>query len=89
MLFQNFPSFERASIAYFIAGLLAVTFMGYRERFAEDALASFMRQVDDPMVALGPALQIIRGIVIGLVGLIVLLGRLGYLASIGILVVPA
>jgi len=55
------------TLAYFIAGLFAVSFLGYRERFAEEALASFMRQVDDPMVALGPALQIIRGLVLGLV----------------------
>lgn len=55
------------TIAYFIAGIFAVTFLGYRERFAEEALATFMRQVDDPMTALGPGLQILRGLVVGAV----------------------
>lgn len=54
-------------IAYFIAGLFAVTFMNYKEHFASDSLALLMRAVDSPIVALGPMLQIIRGLIIGLV----------------------
>ena len=54
-------------IAYFIAGLFAVTFMNYKEHFASDTLALLMRPVDSPIVALGPMLQIIRGFIIGLV----------------------
>ncbi|GAB2768361.1 hypothetical protein GCM10027275_08670 [Rhabdobacter roseus] len=55
------------TIAYFIAGLFAVTFLNYKEHYASEFLSGFMRQVDDPLVALGPALQVIRGIIIALV----------------------
>ena len=54
-------------IAYFLAGLFAITFMGYKEHFASDTLRLIMRAVDSPLVALGPMLQIIRGLIIGLV----------------------
>jgi len=54
-------------IAYFVAGLFAVTFMNYKEHFASDTLALLMRPVDSPIVALGPIFQIIRGLIIGLV----------------------
>lgn len=54
-------------IAYFIAGIFAVTFLGYREAYATASLSALMRQVDEPIVALGPALQIVRGLIIALV----------------------
>ena len=54
-------------IAYFIAGLFAVTFLGYREAYATATLSVLMRQVNEPIVALGPALQILRGLIIALV----------------------
>ena len=54
-------------IAYFIAGLFAVTFMNYKEHFASDTLALLMHSVDSPIVALGPMLQVIRGLIIGVV----------------------
>ncbi len=54
-------------IAYFIAGLFAVTFMNYREHYSSDTLSLLMRAVDSPIVALGPMLQLIRGLIIGLV----------------------
>lgn len=54
-------------IAYFIAGLFAVTFMNYKEHYASETLSLLMRPVDSPIVALGPMLQIIRGLIIGLV----------------------
>jgi hypothetical protein len=53
-------------IAYFIAGLFAVTFLGYREAYATASLSTLMRQVNEPIVALGPALQILRGLIIAL-----------------------
>ncbi len=50
------------TITYFVMGLLALTFLEYRTAFAEPVTREYMRQVDDPIVALGPALQFIRGI---------------------------
>jgi hypothetical protein len=50
------------TVTYFIMGLLALTFLEYRTAFAEPITREYMRQVDEPIVALGPALQFIRGI---------------------------
>ena len=50
------------TVTYFIMGLLALTFLEYRTAFAEPITREYMRQVDEPVVALGPALQFIRGI---------------------------
>ena len=55
------------TIAYFIAGLFALVVINYRELFSTDIISSFMRPVDAPIVALGPLLQIFRGIIIALV----------------------
>jgi len=55
------------TIAYFIAGIIALIFMNYKEHFASDVMAVFMRPVDSVWVALGSGLQLIRGILIGLV----------------------
>jgi hypothetical protein len=55
------------TIAYFIAGLFALIVVNYRGLFATEILSSFMRSVDEPIVALGPVLQIFRGIMIALV----------------------
>lgn len=54
------------TIAYFIAGLFAITFLNYDELFNVGDL-SFMRSTDSPWVAAGPGLQIVKGIVLGLV----------------------
>lgn len=48
---------------YFIAGLLASTIFDYATLFAEPPMNAFMRQTDDPLVAIGPALQPIRGLI--------------------------
>jgi hypothetical protein len=50
------------TVTYFIMGLLALTFLNYRTEFAEPVTREYMRQVDEPIIALGPALQFIRGI---------------------------
>jgi hypothetical protein len=50
------------SVTYFIMGLLALTFLDYRTAFAGEVTRDYMRPVTDPIVALGPALQFIRGI---------------------------
>jgi hypothetical protein len=50
--------------SYFIMGIIALFFLNYKENFSQGVLSCFMRPVDDPIVALGPFLQIIRGIII-------------------------
>jgi hypothetical protein len=50
------------TVTYFIMGLLALTFLEYKSAFADPITREYMRQVDEPIVALGPALQFIRGI---------------------------
>ncbi|ADN02489.1 hypothetical protein [Spirochaeta thermophila] len=52
------------TIVYFIAGILALVFMNYKELFAGEMLSVFMRPVDSPWVAAGPALQVFRGILL-------------------------
>jgi hypothetical protein len=54
------------TVTYFIVGLIAFTIFDYSAKFAEPALAAFMRPTDDPIVALGPALQPIRGVLFAL-----------------------
>jgi hypothetical protein len=55
------------TIAYFIAGLFALVVVNYRALFSTEIISSFMRSVDEPIVAFGPFLQIFRGILMGLI----------------------
>jgi len=55
------------TIAYFIAGIFAVVVINYRELFATEIISTFMLPVDTPIVALGPLLQVFRGIIIALI----------------------
>jgi hypothetical protein len=55
------------TIAYFIAGIFAVLVINYRDLYATDVISSFMHPVDTPVVALGPVLQIFRGIILSLI----------------------
>jgi len=55
------------TIAYFIAGLFAVVVVNYRELYSTEVISSFMYPVDTPIVALGPLLQVFRGIIIALI----------------------
>ena len=55
------------TVTYFAVGLLAFTVFDYTARFADTALRSFMRQTDDLLVAAGPLLQPIRGLLFGVV----------------------
>jgi hypothetical protein len=48
-------------------GLLALVFLNYSAKYANPAIASFMRQTTDPLVAAGPLLQVIRGALFGVV----------------------
>jgi len=53
-------------IAYFLAGLFALLAVNYRDLYATASLSLLMRPIDDPVVALGPALQVARGLVLAL-----------------------
>jgi hypothetical protein len=55
------------TVAYFFAGIFALVVMNYREHFASDSLGLLMLPVDSPMVALGPGLNIVRGVILGLI----------------------
>jgi hypothetical protein len=55
------------TVTYFIMGLLALAFLDYRTAFDAPITREYMRQVDDPLIALGPALQFTRGILFALV----------------------
>ena len=55
------------TIAYFIAGILALVFMNYKDVFAAETISAIMRPVESPWVVLGAGLQIFRGIIIALV----------------------
>jgi hypothetical protein len=50
------------TVTYFFMGLIALALLDYRSAFAEPITREYMRQVEEPIVALGPALQFIRGI---------------------------
>ena len=54
------------TVTYFLVGLVASVVFHYAAEFARPELRSFMRQIGDPIIALGPALQPIRGIVFAL-----------------------
>ena len=54
------------TLTYFLVGLVAFNVFNYAADFAEPKMRSFMRQTDDPIIALGPALQPIRGILFAL-----------------------
>jgi hypothetical protein len=55
------------TIAYFTAGIFALAVINYRDLFTTEIISSFMRSVDEPIVALGPCLQIFRGILLALI----------------------
>ncbi len=54
-------------VSYFLMGLLALLFLNYADRFTSGSLALFMRPTDSPWVALGPLLQIVRGLIFSIV----------------------
>jgi hypothetical protein len=54
-------------ITYFIVGILAMTIFNYKDVFTSGNLGSFMKPTDSPIVALGPGLQVFRGLIFALV----------------------
>ena len=55
------------TIAYWIAGIFALFAMNYKRYFSSEIISAFMKPVDAPIVALGPVLQIFRGLLIALI----------------------
>ena len=54
------------TLTYFLVGLIASVVFNYSADFARPELRSYMRQIGDPIIALGPALQPLRGILFAL-----------------------
>jgi hypothetical protein len=51
-------------VTYFAMGIIAFTVFNYRGLFESEALSSFMKPVSSKWVAAGPALQVIRAVII-------------------------
>ena len=62
LLSLTLKSIVAHTLTYFLVGLVASIVFNYAADFARPELRSFMRQTNDPIIALGPALQFIRGI---------------------------
>jgi hypothetical protein len=54
------------TITYFLVGLVAYNLFNYTADFAQADMRTWMRQTNDPIIALGPALQFLRGILFAL-----------------------
>lgn len=54
------------TLTYFLVGLVASIVFNYSADFARPELRAYMRQLGDPIIALGPALQALRGILFAL-----------------------
>ena len=55
------------TITYFIIGLLSMNLLNYKDLFASGNLGLLMKPTDSAIVALGPGLQIIRGLIFSFV----------------------
>jgi hypothetical protein len=55
------------TLTYFLVGLIASIVFNYSADFARPELRDYMRQLGDPVIALGPALQPVRGVLFALV----------------------
>jgi len=55
------------TIAYFIAGVIVMNLFNYAELMSSGTLSLFMKPTTAAIVALGPCLQIIRGVIMALV----------------------
>jgi hypothetical protein len=54
-------------VTYFFAGLAAYSLFGYNALFQSEAFACYMKPIASKWVAAGPALQVIRGLILALV----------------------
>ncbi|MCB0157559.1 MAG: hypothetical protein KDD83_05475 [Caldilineaceae bacterium] len=55
------------TVTYFVAGILAFTLFDYATKFADPRLGGLLRPTNTPIVAAGPALQVVRGLMFGVV----------------------
>jgi hypothetical protein len=55
------------TVTYFLVGLAAFTFLDYSAKYADPVVAGLMRQTNHPLVAAGPAFQVVRGLLFGIV----------------------
>jgi hypothetical protein len=55
------------TVTYFALGLISSTVFDYATRYSDPLLGNFMRQINHPLVAAGPMLQVFRGLLFGLV----------------------
>lgn len=53
------------TVTYFFVGVLSYLFLDYATKYADPAVATFVRQTDHPLVAAGPFFQILRGLLFG------------------------
>lgn len=53
-------------VTYFIVGVLSFLFLDYTAKYADPAVANFVRQTDHPLVMAGPFFQIFRGLLFSL-----------------------
>lgn len=54
------------TLTYFLVGLVASVVFNYSADFARPEWRAYMRQIGDPIIAFGPALQPLRGILFAL-----------------------
>ena len=66
LLSLSLKSIVSHTLTYFLVGLVASVVFNYSADFARPELRAYMRQIGDPIIALGPALQPLRGILFAL-----------------------
>ena len=66
LLSLSLKSIVSHTLTYFLVGLIASVVFNYSADFARPELSTYMRQIGDPVIALGPALQPLRGILFAL-----------------------
>lgn len=55
------------TVTYFIVGLISFMLLDYSAKYADPVVSGLMRQTDHPLVAAGPAFQLLRGFLFGIV----------------------
>ncbi len=76
-------------VTYFIMGMIAFFLFDYEKLFSSDILQYYMKSTDSKWVAIGPALQVIRGLIFAIVlwpfRTIILKSNVGWLKLWGLL----
>lgn len=55
------------TVTYFLVGLISFALLDYSSKYADPIVSGLMRQTDHPLVAAGPAFQLLRGFLFGIV----------------------